>query len=61
MEQLLSAKDMCRVFGVSRATLYRMLARGEIPSPITVSLRARRWKASDISRLIEEKGNHDGP
>ena len=51
MEQLLSAKDVCRVLGVSRATLYRMLGRGELPLPITISLRARRWKASEVRRV----------
>ena len=60
MERLLSAKDLCSVFGVSRATLYRMRSRGELPAPIIVSMRAKRWKASEIDSLIGQRGAEHG-
>lgn len=52
MEQLLSAAEVCKMIGVSRATLYRMLQRGEVPQPLTVSLRARRWRMTQIHEYI---------
>ncbi len=54
MEQMLTARDVCEVLRISRATLYRMLQRNEIPKPVTVSLRAKRWKSSEIDKFMEE-------
>lgn len=59
MEQLLCLRDLSRLYRVSRATLYRMLARGELPQPITVSLRAKRWKASEIEKILAEINSHE--
>ena len=53
MEQMLTARDVCDVLHVSRATLYRMLQRNEMPRPVTVSLRAKRWRASEINQFME--------
>lgn len=53
MEQMLTARDVCEALRISRATLYRMLQRNEMPKPVTVSLRAKRWKASEINQFME--------
>ena len=55
MEQMLTARDVCEVLRISRATLYRMLQRNECPKAVEFSLRAKRWKASEISQFMEEK------
>lgn len=52
MERLLTARQVCETLGVSRATLYRLLNRGSLPKPLTVSLRAKRWKQSEIEQHI---------
>lgn len=54
MEQLLTLLEVCLLLKIARATAYRMMARGELPKPITISLRARRWRSSEIETLMNK-------
>ena len=41
--------------GVSRASLYRMIAAGEFPAPVQLSPRSVAWPESDVSEWIEAR------
>ena len=43
-ELLLRDKEVARMIGVSRGTLWRMVRAGLFPPPIRVGLRAVRWR-----------------
>ncbi|QRG08721.1 AlpA family phage regulatory protein [Xanthobacter dioxanivorans] len=54
---LLTAKQVVKILGISRATLYA--GRGQrYPAPVKIGPRLTRWRASDIAALVE-KGVHD--
>ena len=42
--------DRC---GVSRTTLYEMVARGAFPPPVRISTRAVGWRSSDINAWMD--------
>lgn len=41
--------------GVSRASLYRMIAAGEFPAPVHLSARSVAWPEADVSEWIEAR------
>jgi len=59
-DYLLSVKDVMRLLGVSRTTVYRLLADDSLPKPIKLGLRRIAWRASDLRRYIAMKGNMKG-
>lgn len=48
---LLPAQEAARLLGVSRRTLLRRVALGEVPAPVVVC-GLRRWRAGDILAYI---------
>lgn len=44
---LLTVHQVEALLGVSKATVYRMVARGEFPRPIHISAGTTRWKSED--------------
>jgi prophage regulatory protein len=40
-----------RLTGLSRSTIYAMIARHEFPAPVKLGARAVAWRRSDIERL----------
>ena len=52
-ERLLRIKQVMTILGISRATIYRYVASGKLPSPVKLSVRCVAWKASVIADWIE--------
>lgn len=50
--QCLATKDVLEVLRISRATLYRMLAAGELPPPIKIGFTKNVWLRSDIDAFL---------
>ncbi|MDE2842365.1 MAG: AlpA family phage regulatory protein [Chloroflexota bacterium] len=50
---MLRIADVLEVVGVSRSTLYKMIADGRFPRPMRVGQRAARWRQSDIQRWMD--------
>ena len=53
-KQILSPKDVCKIVGVSRATLWRMEKRGDLPPKLQVSAGKVGWRKSDIENLLKK-------
>lgn len=51
--QLIDAEELARLLKVSTRTLWRLLAKGELPEPLYVG-RSTRWRLDSVSRWIEE-------
>lgn len=49
--RLLTIKDLCVLAGISRRTVYRIRAAGQLPVPIRVGGRDR-WRPEDIERWV---------
>ena len=41
--------------GVSRSTLYRMVATNKFPQPIRIGHRATRWRLSQVLEWLESR------
>ena len=55
MEPLMTAQDVMKFLQVGRSTLYAMLARGELPKPITVAKTAPRWEPEKLRAWVEAR------
>ncbi len=52
--RLLTIKDLCVLIGISRRTIYRIRASGQLPAPIRIGGRVR-WRPEDIERWIQTR------
>ncbi len=52
---LLSVQQVAKCLAVSVRTVWRMLARGNLPQPIRYSRRLVRWRSSDLATWLEEQ------
>ena len=41
--------------GLSRASIYRLMAAGEFPTPIRLGVRARGWRVADIEAWLKSR------
>ncbi|WP_254200181.1 citrate synthase family protein [Lysobacter sp. MMG2] len=55
MDDLLSARDTCRLLGISRATLYAYVSRGLLESRPGPDHRSRLYLRQDVERLAERQ------
>jgi predicted DNA-binding transcriptional regulator AlpA len=51
-EPLLSALDVAARLSVCTRTVWRKVARGELPPPIHLGPKLRRWHARDVAQYL---------
>ena len=51
---VLSGEEVCELLGVSRATLRRMVERGEFDPPLSSGGRALRWARESVTRYLAQ-------
>lgn len=54
LPDLLTAREVARRLSVGVRTLWRMVYRGEVPSPVRFNCRLVRWRRSDIDEYIQK-------
>lgn len=59
-QQILRCREVQRVTGLSKPTLYRMIASGAFPRPVKLGVRSVGWRASEIERWIEGRPETTG-
>ena len=52
---ILRRPDVERLTGFSKASIYRLMASGEFPTPIRLGVRAVAWRASDIEAWLASR------
>lgn len=52
---LVGPGEVCRMLSISQTTLYRMGMSGQLPKPIKMIGRVKRWRRADIERWIENR------
>jgi predicted DNA-binding transcriptional regulator AlpA len=55
LRQLLRPADAAAALGVSRMTLYRLEARGEIPRRVAITEHAVGWFADDLAAYVAKR------
>ncbi|WP_043649674.1 helix-turn-helix transcriptional regulator [Chitinilyticum litopenaei] len=53
--QLLRRRDVEQLTGLSRSTIYRMMAANQFPLPVQVGAKAVAWRSDDIAAFIESR------
>ena len=54
-ERLLRRREVEKITGMSRSSIYRLMQEKEFPRPVRVGPAAVRWRASDITAWIESR------
>lgn len=54
-ERLLRRREVERITGMSRSSIYRLMQEGEFPRPVRIGPAAVRWRLSDIMAWIESR------
>ena len=52
--QLMTAKQVCKMTGLSIATLYRLVGAGRFPRGLKIGRQAVRWRADEIAAHIQK-------
>ncbi|MDE0784593.1 MAG: AlpA family phage regulatory protein [Planktomarina sp.] len=53
VQQILRRKDVEKRIGLSRSSIYAMMAEGRFPQPIKLGLRAVGWRSDDLQRWLD--------
>ena len=61
MQRILRRRDVESLTGLSRSTLYAMMANGEFPSPIRLGRRAVGWQDKDLADWIASRPKKSNP
>ena len=54
-DRLLTSKEVIEWAGISPATLYRLVAKGEFPKGLTLGLKVRRWRLSQLEEYAAKR------
>ena len=54
-ERLLRRREVEKITGVSRSSIYRLMQESDFPRPVRIGPGAVRWKASEINAWIESR------
>lgn len=52
---ILRLPEVMRLTGLGRSTIYRLLAAGQFPLPVQLSVRAVGWRRSDVDDWTAER------
>ncbi|MGX7874483.1 helix-turn-helix transcriptional regulator [Mesorhizobium sp. ORM6] len=53
-DRIIRLKTVLARTGLSRSTIYRMIAEGTFPAQIKISINGAGWRESDVSRWIAD-------
>ena len=53
--RLLTLREVCEMTGLSRSSIYAMMAAGEFPRPIRIGARAVRWYENEVRAFIASR------
>ena len=51
--RLIKMQEVLRICGMSRSTLYRLVAKGQFPAPLRLGPRAARWRLHDVIEWVD--------
>ena len=54
-DRLLRRREVEKITGVSRSSIYRLMQSGDFPRPLRVGLSAVRWRERDITAWVESR------
>ena len=58
--RILRRWEVAELIGLSQATLYRMVSRGEFPRPVQISPRCTGWRADEVQEWVSSRPQAKG-
>ena len=58
--KIMRRREVEKTIGLSRSSIYSMMAVGEFPKPIRLGKRAVGWQQSDIETWLSERPHSQG-
>ena len=55
LDRMLNARQVTEMTGISLATLYRLVAKGQFPKGITLGVKSRRWRRSQVWEYVIQR------
>ena len=55
IDQLLRAREVWKMLGISEGSLYKLLREGKFPQPIRLGGQMNRWRKSTVEQWINEQ------
>lgn len=61
--KLIHAREVQRICGLSKSTMYRLMRTGLFPEPLKIGPKAVRWREDEIQEWIDsrERAHGDSP
>lgn len=56
-ERFLRHREVTKITGLTKPTIYRFMTQGKFPRPINLGEKMAAWLLSDIQKWMEEKIN----
>ncbi len=53
--RLLTVREVSEMTGLSRSTIYSMVAAGDFPKPVRIGARAVRWHENEVRTFITSR------
>lgn len=54
-DYFLRMKDVLKRTGLTRSPLYRMINKGQFPSPVKIGVKSIAWPESSVNQWIEDR------
>ena len=54
-KRALKLKEVLGLVSLSRATVYRMMSRGEFPRPVRIGVRATGWRSDEVEEWLASR------
>ena len=55
IERFIRRPEVETITGLSRSSIYAMIARGDFPAPVKIGMRAAAWPANEVASWIEAR------
>jgi len=55
IDWILDYKRVMAITGISRASIYRLVAQGQFPAPAKIGFRKVGWRTSQINNWLEQR------
>lgn len=53
--QLFRIKEVCRLTGLPKSTVYLQIKQGDFPRPVKIGERSVAWRGSDLEKWINDR------
>ena len=58
--RILRRQEVAEIVGVSQATIYRMVSRGEFPRQVQISPRCTGWRVDEVEEWLSSRPQSTG-